>query len=120
MANYENDILMMRKEKNGNTHVDYPITRYDNVLDAPVVYQALTDIASNITESTSMLDIFNAMATPSRLACNITNGSTSVYPASAGTLAINKTGSDTGSAMFMDAYGRVSTATFTPNSGGGI
>lgn len=118
MANYENDVLMMRKEKNGNTHVDYPITKYDNVLDAPVVYQVLTDIASNITESTSLLDIFNAMATPSRLACNISNGSTSVYPASSGTLTINKTGNDTGNAMFMDIYGRVSTAVFTP--GGGI
>lgn len=83
-----------------------------------IYYQALTDIGP-FTESTNMLDIFNAMATPSRLACNISNGNTSVYPASSGTLAINKTSSDTGDAMFMDTYGRVSTAVFTPNSGGG-
>lgn len=117
MPTYNVNTLVQIKDGKGNYYIEYPITKYDNVIDAPVVYHTLTAIASNLTESTSLVDIFNAMATPSRLVCNISNGT--VYPASSGTLAINKTSANTGTAMFIDYAGKISTGVFTENSTGG-
>lgn len=80
-------------------------------------YKSLSELSA--TASTDLLTIFAAMATPSRLVCDIANGSTAVYPAASGTLCINKTGADTGTASFIYEDGRVATATFTANSSGG-
>ena len=81
-------------------------------------YKSLSELSA--TASTDLLTIFAAMATPSRLVCDITNGSTAVYPAASGTLCINKTGADTGTASFIYEDGRVATAIFTANSSGGV
>ena len=80
-------------------------------------YKSLSELSA--TASTDLLTIFAAMATPSRLVCDIVNGSTAVYPAASGTLCINKTGADTGTAMFLYDDGRMATAVFTGNSSGG-
>ena len=80
-------------------------------------YKSLSELSA--TASTDLLTIFAAMATPSRLVCDIANGSTAVYPAASGTLCINKTGADTGTASFIYENGRVASAVFTGNSSGG-
>lgn len=88
-----------------------------NLVNGVKSYKSLSELSA--TASTDLLTIFAAMATPSRLVCDITNGSTAVYPAASGTLCINKTGADTGTASFIYEDGRVATATFTANSSGG-
>jgi len=82
-------------------------------------YKALSELSAN--ESTSLLVIFAAMAVPSRLVCDITAGSTNVYPAAVGVLMITKTSADTGTATFVYDDGRIATASFTGfSSSGGV
>ena len=88
-----------------------------NLVNGVQSYKSLSELSA--TASTDLLTIFAAMATPSRLVCDIANGGTTVYPAASGTLCINKTGADTGTASFIYEDGRVATATFTANSSGG-
>jgi len=74
-------------------------------------YKALSELSAD--ESTSLLVVFAAMAVPSRLVCDITAGSTNVYPAAAGVLMLTKTSADTGTATFVYEDGRIATASFT-------
>ena len=67
-----------------------------NLVNGVQSYKSLSELSA--TASTDLLTIFAAMATPSRLVCDIANGGTTVYPAASGTLCINKTGADTGTA----------------------
>ena len=49
-----------------------------NLVNGVQSYKSLSELSA--TASTDLLTIFAAMATPSRLVCDIANGSTAVYP----------------------------------------
>ena len=80
MATYENDVLIQRKQ-GADTHIDYPVTRYANVLDAPVVYNSFADVNAAYTNATLFADVYNAMAQGSVLRTQVTANVTD-YPAS--------------------------------------
>jgi len=77
-------------------------------------YKSLAELSAN--ESTSLLVVFAAMAVPSRLVCDITSGSASVYPVAAGVLMLIKTSANTGTATFVYDDGRIATASFTEST----
>ena len=122
MATYENDVLIQRKQGT-DTHIDYPVTRYANILDAPVVYNALTDIDPTYTNDTLFATIYNAMADNSILRTQITANATD-YPAS-GLLEVIKQDASNGACTLSAADGNY-TLTITPENtdqifgGGGV
>ena len=71
MATYENDVLIQRKQ-GADTHIDYPVTRYANVLDAPVVYNSFADVNAAYTNDTLFATIYTAMANNSVLRTPVT------------------------------------------------
>lgn len=80
-------------------------------LSSITIYDSLADLGK--TATTALVDVFNAMKTPSRLMCTISGGSTSVYPAAAGVLTIDKTDANNGKATFTYGNGQMVTGTFS-------
>lgn len=80
MATIENDVLIQRKQ-GADTHIDYPVTRYANVLDAPVVYNSFADVNPAYTTATAFATVLNAMADNSTLRTQVTANAVD-YPAS--------------------------------------
>ena len=79
MATIENDVLIQRKQ-GADTHIDYPVTRYANVLDAPVVYNSFADVNPTYTNDTLFATVYNAMAANSILRSQVSANATD-YPA---------------------------------------
>lgn len=102
MGTYENDVLIQRKQ-GSDTHIDYPVTRYANVLDAPVVYNGFADIDADYTNDTLFADVYNAMATGSVLRTPVTANATD-YPAD-GLLEVIKQDDDHGACTLSAADG---------------
>ena len=72
---------------------------------AAIYYDSLEKLG--LTESSDLVDIFDAMAYPSRLVSAITNGDLTIYPMCVGTLTIDKTDNANGVASFADPTGTV-------------
>lgn len=120
MPTYENDVLMQRKQGN-DMHIDYPVTRYHNVLDAPIIYNSFQEVNAGYTQTTALRTVMTAMALNSELHANVT-AKTADYPA-AGTLHITKTVANTASMIFDSAtdkyYANVTPTTIEQIFGGG-
>ena len=112
MATYENDVLIQRKQ-GADTHIDYPVTRYANVLDAPVVYNSFADIDAAYTNDTLFATVYNTMAANSVLRTTVTANATD-YPAD-GLLEVIKQDADHGACTLSAADG-VYTLNITPNN----
>ena len=65
---------------------------------AAIHYSSLTDLS--MTESSDLVDIFDAMEVPSKLVANISNGDNAIYPDKKGILIIEKTGEFEGTSTF--------------------
>lgn len=78
------------------------------------IYDSLADLS--MTATSALVDIFNAMKSPSRLMCNITGGSTSIYPSATGVLTIDKVDANNGTATFTFGDGEVVTGTFSASA----
>lgn len=60
MPTYEDDVLIQHKQGN-DTHITYPVTKYDNILGAPVVYNSFAEIDASYTKTTPLVTIVQAM-----------------------------------------------------------
>ena len=60
MPTYEDDVIIQHKQGN-DAHIIYPVTRYDNVLDAPVVYNGFTEIDAAYSKATPLVTVVKAM-----------------------------------------------------------
>lgn len=122
MATYQDDVLLQHKD-GVDTHLVYPVTRYDNVLDAPVVYNSFGAISTGYTNATALATVFAAMANNSVLRTQVTANSTD-YPAS-GLLEVIKQDA-THAACTLSAAEGVYTMPITPENieqifgGGGV
>ena len=112
MATYENDVLIQRKQ-GADTHIDYPVTRYANVLDAPVIYNNFADVDAAYTNDTLFATVYNAMAANSVLRTPVTANATD-YPAN-GLLEVIKQDANHGACTLSAADG-VYTLNITPNN----
>lgn len=117
MATYENDVLMTRKTENGDLHIDYPVTNYGNVLNAPVIYNSFTQVNSNYTETTPLGEVFASMADHSVLTVEITTAQTQ-YENLTGVLTLKRVSENLGSGSLM-ADGNLYSLQITKNSNGG-
>jgi uncharacterized protein YoxC len=112
MATIENDVLIQRKQ-GADTHIDYPVTRYANVLDAPVVYNAFADIDPTYTNDTLFATVYNAMAANSILRTQVSANATD-YPVD-GLLEVIKQDASHGACTLSAADG-VYTLAITPEN----
>ena len=122
MTTFENDVLIQRKQ-GADTHIDYPVTRYANVLDAPVIYNSFADIDAAYTNDTLFAAVYNAMAAGSVLRTPVIANATD-YPAD-GLLEVIKQDANHGACTLSAADG-VYNLTITPDNieqifgGGGV
>lgn len=112
MATIENDVLIQRKQ-GADTHIDYPVTRYANVLDAPVVYNAFADVDPAYTNATLFATVYNAMAANSILRTQVSANATD-YPVD-GLLEVIKQDASHGACTLSAADG-VYTLAITPEN----
>ena len=112
MTTFENDVLIQRKQ-GADTHIDYPVTRYANVLDAPVIYNSFADIDAAYTNDTLFAAVYNAMAAGSVLRTPVIANATD-YPAD-GLLEVIKQDANHGACTLSAADG-VYNLTITPDN----
>lgn len=109
MTTYENTILMQRKQGN-DMHIDYPVTRYANVLDAPTVYNSFAEVNASYTGATSLRTVLTAMANNSVLRVGVTKNND--YPDN-GNLELVKLATNKASCTLMTAESSLWTLSIT-------
>lgn len=60
MPTYEDDVIIQHKQGN-DAHIIYPVTRYDNVLDAPVIYNSFGEVDAAYSKATPLVTVVKAM-----------------------------------------------------------
>lgn len=88
------------------------LTTLENNLNTTKHYWSLAEVNNTLTTSSTMEEIFNAMATKSVLVCVMASASTSVYPSATGILEIHKVDGNYGTATF-HYDGKTASGTFT-------
>ena len=86
MPTYEDDVIIQHKQGN-DAHIIYPVTKYDNVLDAPVVYNGFDEVDAAYSKATPLVTVVKAMQDNSVLHAVV--DANNDYPAT-GTLEVHR------------------------------